>query len=160
ERASRRRAGLSRRAGMSQRPLLEVAELRAGYGATLVLHGIDFALAAGSVTALLGANGAGQTTTPRALSAMIRPARRVSVGGRRIDALATEDIVRLGIAHVPEGRGTFGHLSTEENLRLGAYTRGDRAAVAEDIERIYGYFPRLADRRAQQAGTLSGGEQQ
>ena len=142
------------------KPLLDVVDLHAGYGLTRVLHGISFGLAEGSITTLLGANGAGKTTTLRALCAMIRPQGEVHFDGRRIDASATEDIVRLGIAHVPEGRGTFVHLSTEENLRLGAYVRKDKAAVEEDFARIYGYFPRLAERRHQQAGTLSGGEQQ
>ena len=141
-------------------PLLEVSDLRAGYGPTRVLHGITFNLAEGSITALLGANGAGKTTTLRALCAMLRPQGEVRFGGRRIDSKATEDIVRLGIAHVPDGRGTFLHLTTEENLRLGAYTRRDRRSVEEDFERVYGYFPRLKERRRQQAGTLSGGEQQ
>jgi len=140
--------------------LLEARNLRAAYGHTRVLHGLDFALEKGRITTLLGANGAGKTTTLRALCAMVRTEGEVRFGGERIDARATEDIVRLGIAHVPDGRGTFGHLTTEENLRLGAYTRKDRAAVHSDLERIYGYFPRLRERRGQQAGTLSGGEQQ
>jgi branched-chain amino acid transport system ATP-binding protein len=140
--------------------LLDVVDLRAGYGLTKVLHGISFGMGEGSITTLLGANGAGKTTTLRALSAMIRPQGEVRFRGERIEGRATEDIVRLGIAHVPEGRGTFVHLSTEENLRLGAYVRKDKAAVEEDFDRIYGYFPRLAERRRQQAGTLSGGEQQ
>ena len=142
------------------KPLLDVRDLHAGYGLTRVLHGISFGLAEGSITTLLGANGAGKTTTLRALCAMVRPHGQVTFDGQRIEAKATEDIVRLGIAHVPEGRGTFVHLSTEENLRLGAYVRKDKAAVEEDFARIYGYFPRLAERRHQQAGTLSGGEQQ
>ena len=142
------------------KPLLDVVDLHAGYGLTRVLHGISFGLAEGSITTLLGANGAGKTTTLRALCAMVRPHGQVTFDGQRIEAKATEDIVRLGIAHVPEGRGTFVHLSTEENLRLGAYVRKDKAAVADDFARIYGYFPRLAERRHQQAGTLSGGEQQ
>ena len=142
------------------KPLLDVRDLHAGYGLTRVLHGISFGLAEGSITTLLGANGAGKTTTLRALCAMVRPQGQVTFDGQRIDAKPTEDIVRLGIAHVPEGRGTFVHLSTEENLRLGAYVRKDKAAVEEDFARIYGYFPRLAERRHQQAGTLSGGEQQ
>jgi branched-chain amino acid transport system ATP-binding protein len=142
------------------KPLLDVRDLHAGYGLTRVLHGISFGLAEGSITTLLGANGAGKTTTLRALCAMVRPQGEVTFDGQRIDAKATEDIVRLGISHVPEGRGTFVHLSTEENLRLGAYVRKDKAAVEEDFARIYGYFPRLAERRHQQAGTLSGGEQQ
>ncbi len=145
---------------MSVAPLLDVVDLHAGYGLTRVLHGISFGMDEGSITTLLGANGAGKTTTLRALSAMIRPQGEVRFRGERIEGRATEDIVRLGIGHVPEGRGTFVHLSTEENLRLGAYVRKDKAAVEQDFERIYGYFPRLAERRRQQAGTLSGGEQQ
>jgi branched-chain amino acid transport system ATP-binding protein len=140
--------------------LLEVRGLRAAYGHTRVLHGIDFALEKGSITALLGANGAGKTTTLRALCAMVRTQGEIRLEGERIDGRATEDIVRRGVAHVPDGRGTFLNLSTEENLRLGAYTRKDRGAVEADLERIYGYFPRLRERRRQQAGTLSGGEQQ
>jgi branched-chain amino acid transport system ATP-binding protein len=140
--------------------LLEVAGLRAAYGATAVLHGLDFTLQEGSVTTLLGANGAGKTTTLRALCAMVRAQGEIRFAGERIERRATEDIVRLGVAHVPDGRGTFALLSTEENLRLGAYTRRDRVAVQADLERVYGYFPRLAERRRQQAGTLSGGEQQ
>jgi branched-chain amino acid transport system ATP-binding protein len=140
--------------------LLDVADLHASYGATRVLHGISFSMEEGSITTLLGANGAGKTTTLRALCAMVKTSGAVSFAGRRIESRATEDIVRLGIAHVPDGRGTFAELSTEENLRLGAYTRRDRRAVESDLERIYGYFPRLRERRAQQAGTLSGGEQQ
>ncbi len=140
--------------------LLEVSNLRAAYGPTRVLHGIDFALEQGSITALLGANGAGKTTTLRALCAMVPTEGEIRFGGARIDAKATEDIVRLGIAHVPDGRGTFVNLSTEENLRLGAYVRKDRQGVEQDFERIYSFFPRLKERRRQQAGTLSGGEQQ
>ena len=140
--------------------LLEVSNLSAAYGPTRVLHGIDFGLDEGSITAVLGANGAGKTTTLRALCGMVRTQGEMRFGGQRIDGRATEDIVRLGIAHVPDGRGTFANLTTEENLRLGAYTRKDRDAVEADLERVYGYFPRLKERRAQQAGTLSGGEQQ
>ena len=140
--------------------LLEVVDLHAAYGPTRVLHGVNFGLAEGSITALLGANGAGKTTTLRALCAMVKTQGTITFGGQRIEKMATEDIVRLGIAHVPDGRGTFVNLSAEENLRLGAYTRKDKAAVEQDVERIYGYFPRLKERRHQQAGTLSGGEQQ
>ena len=140
--------------------LLEVENLHASYGATRVLHGLGFSLDEGSITALLGANGAGKTTTLRALCAMVKTTGDIRFDGKPIGRRATEDIVRLGIAHVPDGRGTFGHLTTEENLRLGAYTRRDRAKVESDLERMYGYFPRLKERRAQQAGTLSGGEQQ
>ena len=140
--------------------LLEVDKLHASYGPTRVLHGIDFAMQEGSITALLGANGAGKTTTLRALCAMVKTAGEIRFAGERIERRATEDIVRLGIAHVPDGRGTFANLSTEENLRLGAYTRRGRDVVQGDLERVYGYFPRLKERRSQQAGTLSGGEQQ
>ena len=140
--------------------LLEVTSLRAAYGETRVLHGMDFSLEPGSITALLGANGAGKTTTLRALCAMVKTQGEIRFEGQRVEHRATEDIVRLGVAHVPDGRGTFLNLSTEENLRLGAYTRRDRKAVDADLERVFGYFPRLRERRVQQAGTLSGGEQQ
>jgi branched-chain amino acid transport system ATP-binding protein len=140
--------------------LLQVAGLRAAYGTTRVLHGMDFQLAERSITALLGANGAGKTTTLRAICGMVRTEGEVRFAAKRIDGRRTEDIARLGIAHVPDGRGTFLHLTTEENLRLGAYVRKDRAGFARDLERMYGYFPRLKERRRQQAGTLSGGEQQ
>jgi len=139
---------------------LEAKSLHASYGQTRVLHGISFAMEEGTITALLGANGAGKTTTLRALCGMVKTEGEIRFGGERLDGRATEDIVRLGIAHVPDGRGTFVNLTTEENLRLGAYTRKDRAAVEADLQRIYGYFPRLKERRTQQAGTLSGGEQQ
>jgi branched-chain amino acid transport system ATP-binding protein len=141
-------------------PLLDVSGLEAGYGATRVLFGVNLQVAAGSVTALLGANGAGKTTTLRALCGLIRREGRITLAGRRVDGMATEEIVRLGVAHVPDGRGTFTGLTTEENLRMGACTRRDRAGVREDLERFYEYFPRLKERRHQQAGTLSGGEQQ
>jgi branched-chain amino acid transport system ATP-binding protein len=140
--------------------LLEVKGLRASYGQTRVLHGLDFALEKGSITALLGANGAGKTTTLRALCSMVKTEGEIRFEGARVERRATEDIVRLGVAHVPDGRGTFLNLSTEENLRLGGYTRRDKQAVEADIERMFGYFPRLKERRLQQAGTLSGGEQQ
>ena len=140
--------------------LLEASKLHAAYGQTRVLHGIDFSMEEGTITTLLGANGAGKTTTLRALCGMVRTEGEIRFSGQRIDGRATEDIVRLGIAHVPDGRGTFANLTTEENLRLGAYTRKDRDAVETDLERVYGYFPRLKERHAQQAGTLSGGEQQ
>ncbi|HEX2651197.1 MAG TPA: ABC transporter ATP-binding protein [Burkholderiales bacterium] len=140
--------------------LLSARDLHAQYGLTRVLHGISFSMEKGTITTLLGANGAGKTTTLRALCGMVRTQGEISFDGQRIDGRATEDIVRLGIAHVPDGRGTFVNLSTEENLRLGAYVRKDRENVEADLERVFGYFPRLKERRAQQAGTLSGGEQQ
>jgi branched-chain amino acid transport system ATP-binding protein len=140
--------------------LLETRALQATYGATQVLTAVDLAVETGGITTLLGANGAGKTTTLRAIcNMMVRCAGEIHFAGRRIDGMATEDIVRLGIAHVPDGRGTFVALTVEENLRLGAYTRRDRG-VAQDFDRVYGYFPRLKERRHQQAGTLSGGEQQ
>jgi len=140
--------------------LLEVKGLHAAYGATRVLHGMDFAMDEGSITTLLGANGAGKTTTLRALCGMVRTSGEVRFAGKRIEGRATEDIVRLGVAHVPDGRGTFANLSTEENLRLGGYCRKDKRELESDMERMFGYFPVLRDRRRQQAGTLSGGEQQ
>lgn len=139
--------------------LLEAKGLQAGYGQTKVLHGIDFSVADGGVTALLGANGAGKTTTLRAICGIIKTQGEIWFDGARIDGSATESIVRRGVAHVPDGRGTFMELTVEENMRLGAYTRKDRE-VAADFERMFGYFPRLRERYHQQAGTLSGGEQQ
>jgi len=140
--------------------LLETRGLKAFYGPVQVLHGLDISVEEGGITALLGANGAGKTTALRALCAMIPSQGAIHFGGAAMKARRTEDIVRLGIAHVPDGRGTFVDLTVEENLRLGAYARSDRAAVSEDFGRVYGYFPRLEERRRQQAGTLSGGEQQ
>ena len=139
--------------------LLEVKGLHAAYGETKVLHGLDFAVQQGGVTALLGANGAGKTTTLRALCGMVGTQGEINLGGKRIEGMATEDIVCLGVAHVPDGRGTFMELTVEENMRLGAYTRPAREATA-DFEKMFGYFPRLKERFRQQAGTLSGGEQQ
>jgi len=138
--------------------LLEVKELSAGYGSTQVLHGIALEVAEGGITTVLGANGAGKTTLLRALCGMIRSSGQVRLRGEVISGRATEDI--QGVGHVPDGRGTFLDLTTEENLKLGAYTRKDKKRVAEDFERLFGYFPRLRERRHQQAGTLSGGEQQ
>ena len=135
--------------------LLEVSRLHAAYGQTRVLHGIDFAMDEGTITTLLGANGAGKTTTLRALCGMVKTQGEVRFGGERIDGRATEDIVRRGIAHVPDGRGTFVNLSTEENLRLGAYVRKDRDGIDADLERVYGYFPRLKERREQQMLAVS-----
>ncbi|MEJ6023134.1 ABC transporter ATP-binding protein [Ramlibacter sp. PS4R-6] len=141
-------------------PVLSVRNLHAQYGPTKVLHGISFDVQQGGITTILGANGAGKTTTLRAVCGMVKTQGEVSFAGERIDGKPTEDIVRRGVAHVPDGRGTFLNLSTEENLRMGAYTRKDKAQVEADYERMYGYFPRLKERRKQQAGTLSGGEQQ
>jgi branched-chain amino acid transport system ATP-binding protein len=133
--------------------------MRAWYRDTAVLHGISLTVAQGGVTALLGANGAGKTTTLRAICGMVRTQGDINLAGRRIEGSPTEEIARRGVAHVPDGRGTFLELSVEDNLRLGAITRRDRA-VRADMERVFGYFPRLRQRIRQQAGTLSGGEQQ
>jgi branched-chain amino acid transport system ATP-binding protein len=141
-------------------PLLEARELCAFYGATQVLFGLGLSINEGGITTMLGANGAGKTTTLRSLSGMCRTSGEIRFGGQPINGRATEDIVRLGIAHVPQGRGTFSRQTVEENLQIGAMTRHGRAAIAADVERVYGYFPRLKERRTQQAGTLSGGEQQ
>ena len=141
-------------------PILEAKGLCAFYGPLQALFGLDIAVEEGGVTALLGANGAGKTTTLRALSGLIRREGDIRFKGAPIGALSTEAIARLGVAHVPDGRGTFLDLTVEENLRLGAYLRSDRASVPKDFERVFGYFPRLYERRRQQAGTLSGGEQQ
>ncbi len=139
---------------------LEVKGLKAYYHQVEALHGIDFALDEGSITTILGANGAGKTTSLRAICRMVRTEGEVSFDGKDITGMATENVVRLGIAHVPEGRGTFVRQSVEENLQLGGYTRSNKAEIADDIERVYNYFPRLRERQKQQAGTLSGGEQQ
>ena len=141
-------------------PLLELRGLSAGYGPTQVLQGVDLAIEPGRITALLGANGAGKTTTLRAICQTVRTSGSVVFDGQQLVGKATEAIVRLGVAHVPDGRGTFTALSVEDNLRLGAHVRRDRANVGTDIEKMYARFPRLKERRHQQAGTLSGGEQQ
>ena len=140
--------------------LLEVKGLHGAYGESKVLHGLDFVVEEGGVTTLLGANGAGTTTTLRAISGMIKVQGEIIFAGKRIDGLATEAIAKLGIAHVPDGRGTFMELTVEENLRLGSYTRNDRAGIAADLAKMFDLFPKLKERYHQQAGTLSGGEQQ
>src|ERR1700692_904980 len=140
--------------------ILELRNVGAAYGPTQILKAVDLALEERGITPLLGANGAGKTTTLRAIcNMMVRVSGEIRFAGERIDGKATEEIVRRGVAHVPDGRGTFLDLTVEENLRIGAYTRRDKR-VAADFERLYGYFPRLKERRRQQAGTLSGGEQQ
>ena len=141
-------------------PILVARGLRAYYGAAEALHGLDFQVEEGGVTALLGANGAGKTTTLRAISAVIRREGELTFRGKPLTRRSTEDVARLGVAHVPDGRGTFTDLTVDENLRLGAYIRRDKAEARRDLDRVFGYFPRLKERRAQQAGTLSGGEQQ
>jgi branched-chain amino acid transport system ATP-binding protein len=140
--------------------LLEVNKLCAAYGATQVLFDVDFSLETGHITAILGANGAGKTTTLRALCQVVKTSGSVVLDGTQIVGKSTESVVRMGVAHVPDGRGTFTGLSVEENLRLGAYSRGNRAEMEQDMERMFARFPILKQRRHQQAGTLSGGEQQ
>jgi branched-chain amino acid transport system ATP-binding protein len=140
--------------------LLEIRGLGAGYGAADVLHDIELDVATGGATALLGANGAGKSTTLRAISGMIRRSGSVRFEGRAIERLATQAIARLGIAHVPEGRGTFQRMTVAENLALGAMGRREGRGIKTDLDRIYGYFPRLRERQTQAAGLLSGGEQQ
>jgi branched-chain amino acid transport system ATP-binding protein len=139
-------------------PILELRSVKAFYGQSEVVHGIDLAVEEGGMTVLLGANGAGKTTTLRAICGMVRTEGEIGFAGKRIDRRATEDIAGIGVAHVPEGRGTFVGLTVEENLRLGGYTRLRNAPA--NVERMYGYFPILAERRKQQGGALSGGEQQ
>jgi branched-chain amino acid transport system ATP-binding protein len=139
--------------------LLEVSELRAGYGAVRVLQGIDFSVEAGEVVVILGANGAGKTTTLRAISGMIAATGQAVFAGRPIIGRRPEQIAAAGIAHVPQGRGTIVDLTVDDNLRIGAYLRRD-SEIASDIDRWYTTFPRLKERHAQQAGSMSGGEQQ
>jgi len=140
--------------------LLEVRDLEAFYGRTKALHGVTFSMTSGGITTILGANGAGKTTTLRAISRMVRTTGAIRFQGEPLDRRGTEDVVQLGIAHAPEGRGTFVHLTVEENLRLGAWGRRNRRGLDEDFERVFGYFPVLRQRRRQAGGTLSGGEQQ
>jgi branched-chain amino acid transport system ATP-binding protein len=140
--------------------LLEVKGLKAFYGQTQSLYDVGFEIETGGITTLLGANGAGKTTTLRAICNMVRTEGLVRFDGRDINGMPTEEIVRLRIAHVPEGRGTFTTLTVDENLRIAAYTRSDKAGVQADLDRVFTYFPRLKERVQQQAGTLSGGEQQ
>jgi branched-chain amino acid transport system ATP-binding protein len=140
--------------------ILELRNVDAAYGQTQILKAVNLAVEARGITALLGANGAGKTTTLRAIcNTIVRVSGEIRFDGERIDARATEEIVRLGVAHVPDGRGTFLDLTVEENLRIGAYTRRGKG-IAADLDRLYGYFPCLKERRRHQAGTLSGGEQQ
>ena len=140
--------------------MLNVRDLRAYYGQVQALHGMEFALNEGSMTTLLGANGAGKTTTLRAICNMVRSTGAIEFEGKPLAKRSTESIVQLGIAHVPQGRGTFTTLSVEENLQLGAISRKDTKAIPGDIDKMYDHFPVLKQRRLQQAGTLSGGEQQ
>ncbi|MGE5263718.1 MAG: ABC transporter ATP-binding protein [Acidobacteriota bacterium] len=146
---------------MMPNSLLTVSEIEAYYGRVRALRDVSLHVAAGSVVALLGSNGAGKTTTLRVISGLLKPTRGyIEFDGKRIERLRPDQLVHLGIGHVPEGRQLFPELTVRENLRLGAYTRGNTRSVEEDMQHAFGYFPRLRDRMAQRAGTLSGGEQQ
>ena len=140
--------------------LLELEDVRAGYGPTSVLHGISLEVQDGEVVSLLGANGAGKTTTLRAITGGVRWTGDIRFAGKSLRKMHTEDVVRHGIAHVPEGRGILTELTVEENLKLGSHLRRDGPAVRKDYERVFEYFPVLRDRRRLSASTLSGGEQQ
>ncbi|TMB89008.1 MAG: ABC transporter ATP-binding protein [Chloroflexi bacterium] len=140
--------------------LLELEEVHAGYGPTQVLHGVSMKMAEGEIISLLGANGAGKTTTLRAICGGVRWDGAIKLSGRSLHRMSTEDIVRSGLAHVPEGRGILTDLTVEENLRLGEHLRRDRDQVRKDYVRVFEYFPVLRERRRLSASTLSGGEQQ
>jgi len=140
--------------------LLELKEVHAGYGPRSVLHGVSLSVPEGGIVSLLGANGAGKTTTLRAITAGVRWSGDITFGGRSLRRLATEEIVRAGIAHVPEGRGICTELTVDENLKLGSHLRRDGSEVRKDYDRVFEYFPVLKERRKLSASTLSGGEQQ
>lgn len=140
-------------------PVLQVKDLKGGYGPVQVLHGLEFEVNEGEVVVILGANGAGKTTTLRAISGMIETTGSVKLDGVEIGSTGSADIVRKGVAHVPQGRGTFPELSVEDNLEVGAYARKDKE-IQEDMDRWYEVYPVLYNRRTQRAGSLSGGEQQ
>ena len=141
--------------------MLELADVHTSYGNIRALRGVSLSVESGEIVTLIGANGAGKTTTLRTILGTVRPRRgSVSFDGRRLDTLTTDRIVRLGIAHSPEGRRIFPRMTTFENLELGAFTRTDRDAIAPDLERVFALFPRLRERATQHGGTLSGGEQQ
>jgi branched-chain amino acid transport system ATP-binding protein len=140
--------------------LLELENVKCGYGPTSVLHGVSLSVPEGGVVSLLGANGAGKTTTLRAITGGVRWTGDIRFDGRSLRRMPTEDIVSRGIAHVPEGRGILTELTVDENLRLGAHKRKDRAAIRKDYDRVFEYFPVLRERRGLSASTLSGGEQQ
>ena len=141
-------------------PLLELRDVEARYGPIKALHGVSLTVDEGEVVSLLGANGAGKTTTLRAISGAVRKSGDVIFDGKSIARRSPESVARLGVAHVPEGRGLFGELSVWDNLRMGAYVRGERKTFKQEAPRVVGYFPWLEARKHQQAGTLSGGEQQ
>lgn len=140
--------------------VLDVQNLKAGYGRISVLHGISISVNEGSIAVLLGANGAGKTTTLRAISGLLKSEGNIFLDGQEIRGQSSDSIARMGVAHAAEGRGTFTDLTVEENLRIGAFRRSDTAEIVIDLEKMYGLFPKLRERRNQKAGNLSGGEQQ
>jgi branched-chain amino acid transport system ATP-binding protein len=139
--------------------VLQMSGVTGGYGPVQVLHGLDLSVEEGKVAVVLGANGAGKTTTLRAISGVIGTSGDITFAGNRITGMSPQQVARLGIAHVPQGRGTFSDLSVEDNLRVGAVNRRD-GEIQRDLERWYSVFPRLGERRNQEAGLMSGGEQQ
>ncbi|MFN0304217.1 MAG: ABC transporter ATP-binding protein [Burkholderiales bacterium] len=146
---------------MSAQPILRVVGLAVAYGGIRAVKGIDFEINAGETVTLIGANGAGKTTTLRAIAGLIAPAAgSIEFEGHAIGGASSFSLVQRGLAMVPEGRGVFPQLTVAENITMGAYIRNDKAAIAHDVERVYGLFPRLRERSGQSAGTLSGGEQQ
>ncbi len=146
---------------MSGTDLLELNDVHAYYGNIRALKGVSLTVARGEIVTLIGSNGAGKTTTLRTVLGTVRPLRgTVTFGGKRIDKVPTHRIARLGIAQSPEGRRIFARMTVLENLELGAFTRADREAIPQDLERVLALFPRLRDRLGQKGGTLSGGEQQ
>ena len=141
--------------------LLALQQLQVSYGGIRAVKGVDLEVGAGELVCLIGANGAGKTTTLKAITGLVRPAGgRIVYDGDEISGRRVHEIARRGLAMVPEGRGVFAQLTILENLSMGAYARNDRAEVQSDVERVFGLFPRLKERRTQTAGTLSGGEQQ
>lgn len=140
--------------------LLELENVRAGYGPTSVLHGVSLAVPEGGIVSLLGANGAGKTTTLRSITGGVHWTGDIRFAGHSLRRMSTEDVVRGGIAHVPEGRGILTELTVDENLKLGSHLRRDSAQVRKDYDSVFEYFPVLKERRRLSASTLSGGEQQ
>ena len=142
-------------------PILELANVESSYGPVQALRGVSLAVEEGRIVTVLGANGAGKSTILKTISGIIDPSKgQVKLGGAEIQGWSPDRVVRAGVVHVPEGREVFPLLSVEDNLRMGAYTRRDADGVARDLEAVYGYFPVLRERSAQEAGQLSGGQQQ
>lgn len=154
-------APAAERVGLARATLLEFQDVYVSYGAIAALHGVNYRVGDGEIVCLLGANGAGKTTTMKTIIGLVRPSRgQVTFKGRRIDQRPPREIVRGGIAAVPEGRRVFPRMTVAENLDMGAFTRNDRVEIAADLERVFDLFPRLKERRGQLAGLMSGGEQQ